>query len=749
MAKKPEDRPQVTSTAVMSFPQPPLRKAEEYLNAYTTYAFTAISAIAQEVGCIQLKLFQKKFVKGVPQAVQIYEHEVLSLLQYTNPLTTFYDVTEATQVYEELTGEAFWIVLKEGNTPREIWLVRPDWMKIIPDPVEIIKHYTYHPGGDFGDKVIVPKENVIHFKYFNPLNPYRGKGSIQAAALPLDIHTFAQEWNRNFFFNSAVPGLVFTTEKKLSKQVIERFINQWQASYGGRSKSNKIAFLGGGLKMDKTTLGAKELDFTEQQKLMRDDVLAVFKVPKTILGMTDEVNRANAEATTRAFMERVVTPRMRKFVGCLNEFLLPMYAGGENLFFDFVDPSPEDVELKLKKYENARKFTWMTPNEIRIEENLEPIEGGDDLFAPLAGGTSSLFAPTKPKEEKSLKIFGWTFKKEKEPYTPKVKEKPVKHMMPIPVKRIEEIKREKLEKSLTKDIVKLIGQMLKTKNSEEAEKVGISNKPKKGKKDVIFTEEQKDAYWREFIKRAEDSEGELKEKAVDLFKEQEKWILDRLGENVKYWKKSVRKGRESSILPSKEAFARIWLVAFLALLKEKVQEQGDYTLDFLGAGAHLDLSSDTSAEYLREHGVELIKEINDTTREKLRETLAEGFVEEEGIDKLSKRVQEVFKDATRRRADMIARTESIRASNFGSVEAYRQSGVVEAQEWLAERDNRTCEFCMEMDGRVIGLDEVYFEKGDTFKVGGGELKFDLLGVGYPPLHVNCRCTTIPVLVGEK
>lgn len=758
MAKK--ERPQVTATAVMSFPQPPLRKAEEYLKAYTSYTFTAISAIAQEVGSVQLKLFEKKFVKGKPEAAMLYEHEVLSLLHYANPLVTFYDLVEATQIYLELTGEAFWVILKEKGVPREMWLIRPDWVKIVPDPVEIIKHYVYHPGGVYNEKVIIPKENMIPFKYFNPLNPYRGKGSVQAAALPIDIHTFAQEWNRNFFFNSAIPGLVFTTEKKLNEKVIKRFLNQWQASYGGRAKSNKIAFIGGGLKLDKTTMGAKEMDFATQQKMMRDDVLAVFKVPKTILGMTDAVNYANANATTRAFMERVITPRMRKFVGTLNEFLIPMYKGAENLFLDFVDPAPEDVEIKLKKYANARRYTWLTPNEIRAEENLEPIEGGDDLFAPLAGGApgaGSTQEETGAELEGAKGLKGIFSKKSKEKKAPikkvkpktRGKERPFKHMMQIPPIRVEELTRRKLEESLTGDLTRLVGAMLEAKNGKAIEKVGVNEKKPVKKEDTVFTEEAKDAYWRTFIDMVTEREDELKERVIELFKEQEKLILERLNKDVRYWRKDARVGKAASVIPSVEELSKIWNVVFLELIREIVIEQGNYVLDFLGAGGNLEVTTDPAVEYLREHGAELIREINETTREKLRETLAEGFEAGESVPDLATRVEDVFKDATRNRAEMIARTESLRASNFGSVEAYRQSGVVEAEEWLTAKNDRVCPFCLEMEGKVIGLDESFFDKGDSLTVDGNTLKFDMLAVEYPPLHPNCACTTIPVLLGER
>jgi HK97 family phage portal protein len=750
MAKKVTDAPQQTSTAVMSFPQPPLRKAQEYLKAYTSYTFTAISAIAQEVASIDLKLHKVTHTPQGPETVLIPEHESLSFLQYVNPLTTFYDQVEATQIYLELTGEAFWVLLKNGGVPQEMWLVRPDWMKIQPDKKEIIKHYIYRPGGSMTEKVIIPKENVIHFKNFNPLNPYRGKGSVQAAALPLDIHTFAQEWNRNFFFNSAMPGLVFTTEKKLNEKVIKRFIEQWQASYGGRAKSNKIAFLGSGLKLDKTTLGAKELDFAAQQRLMRDDILAVFKVPKSILGLTEDVNRANAEATNKAFMERVITPRMTKFAGALTEFLLPMY-NESSLFFDFTDPAPEDVELQLKKYENALKFGWLTPNEVRAEEGLEPLEGGDELMPLRVGGGNTIGTPINEpdsdndEEEKLFaRLLGGKPKKKKVKIVKRPKPIPVKHMVKIPAKRLEVVKRERLEEDLTKDLTKMIGEMLKTKSGKKEGKGEVKFRGK----DSLLNEEGKDAYWKQFINMVTKREEELKEQVIDLFNEQEKWILERL-EEVKHWKKGLRKGKEASVIPSVAELSTIWRVVFIRIIREMVIEQGNYTLDFLGAGGNLDLLTETSATFLRVHGAELVTSINETTRDQLRKVLAEGFTAGESIPKLRVRVENVFNEATRNRATMIARTESLRASNFATVEAYRQSEVVEAKEWLAERDNRTCPYCLEMDGKVIGLSESYFKEGDTFTVNGDSLSIGLLDVDEPPLHVQCRCTTIPVLLGQR
>src|SRR3990167_8218671 len=126
------EAPKLASPFVINLPQAPARNAEEYLKAYIGYIYTAVGAIAQEVASIDLHLYKLSFVKGKPKTTEIFEHETLSVLHYVNQLATLYDVIEATQIYLELTGEAYWVVLKDGKTPKEFWLLRPDWVKVIP-----------------------------------------------------------------------------------------------------------------------------------------------------------------------------------------------------------------------------------------------------------------------------------------------------------------------------------------------------------------------------------------------------------------------------------------------------------------------------------------------------------------------------------------------------------------------------------------------------------------------------------------
>ncbi|GAJ11721.1 unnamed protein product, partial [marine sediment metagenome] len=125
--------------------------------------------------------------------------------------------------------------------------------------------------------------------------------------------------------------------------------------------------------------------------------------------------------------------------------------------------------------------------------------------------------------------------------------------------------------------------------------------------------------------------------------------------------------------------------------------------------------------------------------------IANGLELGESIDKLRKRViGRLGPDYIKNRAEMIARSETIYASNAGAELGYMQSGVVEGKKWLTAVDERTCNLCLDMDGRTAIL-------GSTFDIEslkedyGWEFDYSKGEMPHPPLHPRCRCTIIPIV----
>jgi len=167
---------------------------------------------------------------------------------------------------------------------------------------------------------------------------------------------------------------------------------------------------------------------------------------------------------------------------------------------------------------------------------------------------------------------------------------------------------------------------------------------------------------------------------------------------------------------------------------------GQGMLDTIGVEISFDLLNPRVVHFLDTEAAQYIKGINETTRKALQAQLVEGVEAGESIPKLADRISAVFADAKGRRAVTIARTEVVRASNFGGWEGMKQGGV-EEKEWLATRDSRVRDSHLATDGQIQPVDK-------PFTLGSGAQAMYPGDTGIPEEDINCRCTVAPVLGGK-
>ena len=185
-----------------------------------------------------------------------------------------------------------------------------------------------------------------------------------------------------------------------------------------------------------------------------------------------------------------------------------------------------------------------------------------------------------------------------------------------------------------------------------------------------------------------------------------------------------------------EPFIRFTMFAGGSKALKKLRD--DYTFDTLNPKV---------MNALEKHRFGSITGITDTMSKRLCKSLAEGLAAKETSKELRSRIQNLYDDVAAYDAVRIARTETIWAWNEGAVQGYIQSGVVTYKKWVSSGDDRTCEFCPLMDGKVVGVEGNYFDKGGVPLTGkeGGSLPFVYEDVGHPPLHPHCRCSIIAVV----
>ena len=185
------------------------------------------------------------------------------------------------------------------------------------------------------------------------------------------------------------------------------------------------------------------------------------------------------------------------------------------------------------------------------------------------------------------------------------------------------------------------------------------------------------------------------------------------------------------------------------LTARPLKEAGNRILDDLDIASAFDIKDKRVLEWIATNAKNAGWSISDSIYERLRESLMEAVAEGMSIPKIRDMVSEIFGDISRNRAELIARTEVLKASNRGIMEGMIQSRVVEGKEWMTTEDDRTCEECMLMDGKEMGLEEPFFEQGEEHQFESGKtLVFDYEDIEHPPLHPDCRCTIIAILKEE-
>jgi len=666
--------------------------SERLVGAFNGWVYANVSVLAEEISNMEFELYKVVMRGGVMELEKIEQHEILTLLDRFNPFTTTSQALYLVEAYQELVGDNFIVIDGAGSNVSNLFILRPDKVTVVPgneNDEYTIEKYIYKDTVDGKEvKVTYTPDQIIHIKTPNPDNPYRGKSVVEATAMDIDTDNLAQEMIKMFFKNGATPSVVLTSEQRITKDDIHRLQVDLKRTYGGVRNAFKSMILGNGLKPVSLQQNAKEMQFLEIETAMRDKMMAMFKNTKTSLGITDDVNRANAEASILNWKRSVIKPKMTRIVDAFNEFLVPRY--GENLILTFVDPVPENRTEKIDEVKSLKDSEIITLNEARQILGYDEVKGGD-TFTTDTSNTD----------------------------------------MPEPLKRVSYRKH-----------FRNIGLYNKYSHYKTlyAQARGLAQKSLKKEPEVRlardFTNEQVTTYQARQINLVNAYEKNFTDSIHGFLDDIEQKAINNLNSVKSIKKKAVE-------LFDYDVEVKNGIDLFTPLQEEIAK------LSAKEANVLLNINSAYLPTQNLERTIErnvkrFTKSMLKTDRDELNKILTAGIEQGQSIAQISTSIRDSFANFKKVQTTRIARSEILRASNAGAVDAWHASGVVSGKEWVT--DSNPCEYCAPMAGKIIQLDEAYFDKGDSWQGDAkNPIKLDYVTIEEPPLHPNCECTVVPVL----
>ena len=249
-----------------------------------------------------------------------------------------------------------------------------------------------------GDVVEIPRTEFIRFSTYSPGNPGGYVSPISALRQTLEEQIQAGRFRRELWKSSGRlnaqiirPKDVQAWSDETRKKWIEAFREAWGS---GGSKAGSIPLMEDGMEIKPFQTSFKEQQWMESVKLSREDVAAAYRVNPSLVWHTDTQTYASSKDNARALYAECLGPDLQMIQQRINTFLLPMIGAEKGTYveFDLTEKLKGNFEERASIIQSSVGGPWLTRNEARRDNNLPPIEGGDQLIVPLnviTGGQAS------------------------------------------------------------------------------------------------------------------------------------------------------------------------------------------------------------------------------------------------------------------------------------------------------------------------------------------------------------------------
>lgn len=238
------------------------------------------------------------------------------------------------------------------------------------------------------DREPVDSENIIHLMGMSMPEAASGMSVISYARQAIGLGLAAEEFGARFFGEGAHMTGVVEVEADLDKDRARSLKENFTASHGGLKNSHTVGVLSGGAKWKPISVSPEDAQFLGTRAAQNLDIAMLFGIPPHMLGQVDKTTSwgTGIEQQGLGFLAYTLSAWLGRFEDAWSAML----ARPQTARFNADALLRTDTAGRYAVYSAARSAGILTTNEIRSLENYGPIDGGDDIAAPLNSSTPAL-----------------------------------------------------------------------------------------------------------------------------------------------------------------------------------------------------------------------------------------------------------------------------------------------------------------------------------------------------------------------
>lgn len=608
-------------------------------------------------------------------------------------------------IYLSIAGDAYTYIERKGNRIDALYPLNPARTFIVPHKERdkgTLGYVYINEGQALRDGTPILPDDIIHTKMPHPNDRFGGDGyglsQIMPAARSADVDQAITRFIQIFFQRGAVmPGLL-KFDKPMNRETVQEVKERWMQIYGGYENWTDIGVLDQGGTYQQISPDFDKMGFNALDNRNVSRILMAIGVPPILVGSQlglENATYSNYELARDAFWQDRMLPELRLFEDDWQYYLSD---GNAWPAYDLSKvPALADDGIKIaEQVGEAFSRGAASANDYRAALGLDPydvdykIVALSSMIVPVGGDAPAPEAQQVQNDEDNRKSAQHT---KEHKWSAEQKARMYKAVDNIAVSW-ESKYRSAAAKAFRYDLENILAILTETEKAARRNKATI--------------------VWERFY---------------DAIKE---YLQTNGAEN--------------------------WRALFLPLIRGTVTAQGKSWASILGM--QFDTQNLEARDWYNNYMLEFAQPINETTLKEIATILNQAQAEGWSVPEMQKHLTTLFDQyisgnlsaedfawyANRlppHRTELIARTETIRASNAGSMEVFTAWGV-QMKEWLTTLDGRERETHRELDGQIKAINQSFVVPSN-----GVSLRFP--GDPFAPIGetANCRCTVLPIMPGDQ
>lgn len=356
------------------------KNVNEFTAMQTTAVYSCVRILSEALASLPLHV--NRYTSTGKE--RVYDHPLYHILHdEPNSEMTSFVFRETLMSHLLIWGNAYAQIIRDGaGRVVALYPLLPNKMEVWRDKSGEI-YYTYSRTSDENYRdgpAVLRRQDVLHIPGLG-FDGLLGYSPIAMAKNAVGMTIACEEYGASFFANGANPGGVLEHPGVLKDP--KKVRDSWNDVYRGSNNAHKVAVLEEGMKYQQIGIPPEEAQFLETRKFQINEIARLYRIPPHMVGDLEKSSFSNIEQQSLEFVKYTLDPWVIRWEQALQRSLFLPKEKSEYFIKLNVDGLLRgDYQSRMNGYAIGRQNGWLSSNDIRLLEDLNPIpeEEGGSLY---------------------------------------------------------------------------------------------------------------------------------------------------------------------------------------------------------------------------------------------------------------------------------------------------------------------------------------------------------------------------------